>query len=745
MTNRIDGDAVPIEPKKVPPSPISSDDLVLEKAPVDASVQALSGRPAPDLSKFSETGSIEHLDDAALQEFKASIDVMADDLERLMGVIEGLSPEEAPRIDTLAQEQSKLLVEAAVKHMEAAENLVSASEGIMEFPLAGAEMAESFIAAPLEKIIGPFEELEKYTRSTVLGIQDAQLLLKIPEVLGKTAGLIYKRIVIKNAKAQVELMLKSGDPEAVAKAKKLKGWLELQDELVTKASLQLGLEVLAYSPKGVKAVLTTLDKFPALAAYGDLWASAVTGIVFNSYQVYKFRKVISTQEEWLAEIREAPLVEEPIVEGKAPESLRSEINQLLQKRKRGFDARKKGARAEFTQWIFAELLKNRNFTELLAVLKERGVHPDRLENPITSKEELQEALSVKGPQADQLLSQFVEHKTTVSKLTRQAIKSLSEKKQRVEKKMNQFELNKSKAALALSVLTFTVAIVLKTLALVGVITLPALAMSGVGAGLFALGLVIIAIGLIYYYKTHPSMFKEFVMGTQLRAAFYEIPASIDNFVVKIKEIKKIKGALKLMEFRAQAEELRGILEQSESVEAAKLPKRLRPLFGKLKVRASKKLEEAEIIEAKQRLEQIEKEAVDESEKRQAELERDIQRWTTRADKWKKRLEPLQRRIREAGAKDFARTAKLAEDRTGSAINIEQVIAEGLLNDPDLLDEDIQRILQKELGVDLEEIRSRPEKENIMRDTMEALQTFFAMDNSKIVAFIQEQQAKERYT
>ena len=200
-----------------------------------------------------------------------------------------------------------------------------------------------------------------------------------------------------------------------------------------------------------------------------------------------------------------------------------------------------------------------------------------------------------------------------------------------------------------------------------------------------------------------------------------------------------------MEFRAQTEELKGILERSESVEVAALPKRLKPLFKQLKSEAAKKLEEADVIEAKRKLEEIEKDAVEESEKRQAELESDIRKWTEKAEKWKKKLIPLQKRLREAGSKDFARAAKLAEDIKGNPLKIEEIIAEGLFNDTDLLDEETAGILQKELGVDFEKIRSDPDAEKTKQDTLEALESFFAMDNKRIVAFIQEQKAKERYT
>ena len=286
---------------------------------------------------------------------------------------------------------------------------------------------------------------------------------------------------------------------------------------------------------------------------------------------------------------------------------------------------------------------------------------------------------------------------------------------------------------------------MKTLAVLAIITIPAVCMAATGAGIFVLGIAIIAVGLIYLYKTKPHLFKEFLKGTQLRMALYGIPHAIDNFAIKIKQIKQLKESMRIMKYSAQAEELRGILEQNESIAVSSLPKNLRPLFDELKVRSSKRLQQAEIIQAKQRLKEIETAAVKESEEKQAKLQKEIDQWTEKMKGWQKKLEPLQKRVREAGSKDFARAAKLAEDRHGDPMNLEQVIVDGLFNDPDLIDEDTVQLFEKELGIDLKALRDDPDANKSKQKALEALQTFFAMDNTKIVSFIREQQAKVKYT
>lgn len=745
MSHRIEG-GVPPEDSRDISSPISSpDDLSIEQAPKDLQAKPIArSQPlfAPvDLDALED---LTQLDENAIAAFKAQIDLMADDLEQLIDKIETLNPDVTPKADPWLEEHTELLVEAALKQLEAAEDWGKATEGVMEFPAVTAELAESLIAVPLEKVVGAFEELEGYTRAPAVGIMDAQLALKVPEVLGKSANLIYKRMMVKHLRKQVNLMMLSSDEETVKKAKKLKGWVDLQDELITEESVQLGLETLAYSPKALKAILLTLDKFPNIVAYGDLWMAAVTGVILNSYQVYKTRKAVKTQEDWLEEIKQKPLTQEPIVAGKAPITLKNEIEKIRAKRENAFEVRKQEAKAEFLHWLEVEAKKEQPFDRLTETLEAKGVHLDKLEQPITSQEELLTAIQTSNPSINLLLVQYVEHKQTVSTLTRNAIKTLSEKKQKVEKKFNKFELNKSKVALAISIITFAAVIAMKTLALAGIIAIPAACMAATGAGIFVIGIALMIVGLIYLYKTKPHLFKEFFKGTQLQMALYGIPHAIDNFVAKIKQVKKLKESMRIMMYRAQAEELRGILEQNKTITASTLPKHLRPLLKELKLRSSKKLEEADVILAKQRLAEIEKDAVKESEKKQAELDKDIERWTARAQKWQKKLDPLQKRVREAGSKDFARAAKLAENRNGDPMSIEQVIVDNLFEDPELIDEDTTQLLEKELGIDLEALRQDPDAKKVKQDTLEALQTFFAMDNTKIVSFIREQQAKEKY-
>lgn len=745
MGNRI-GDGVPPEDSKDLPSPtVSSEGISIQKAPKNLEAEPIAkSRALFERLDLESLQDIEQLDDQAVEDLMARVNDLAEDIEKLIKTTDSLSPESAPKVNHLFEEHIEQLVEAALKHVEAAEDWAAATEGVMEFPASLAELAESFVATPLEKIVGAFEEMEAITRAPAVGIMDAQLALKVPEVLGKSANLIYKRIVVKNLRKQIELMLSSSEPNTVAKAKKLKGWVDLQDELITEESLALGLETLAYSPKALKAVLLTLDKFPNIVAYGDLWIAAVTGIVLNGYQVYKVGKAVKTQEAWLEEIKEKPLTEEPITKGKVPQALIDATKGLLKKREDAFEIRKREARAEFLQWIQVEARKNQDFDVLQETLKQKGVHLEQLEQPITSKEQLLSAIEQETPVINLLLGQYSEHKLTISTLTRNAIKTLSEKKQRIEKKFNTFELKKSKVALAISILTFGAVLTMKTLAVLAIITIPAVCMAATGAGIFVLGIAIIAVGLIYLYKTKPHLFKEFLKGTQLRMALYGIPHAIDNFAIKIKKIKQLKESMRIMKYSAQAEELRGILEQNESIAVSSLPKDLRPLFDELKVRSSKRLQQAEIIQAKQRLQEIQEAAVNESKEKQNKLQKEIEQWTEKMKGWQKKLDPLQKRVREAGSKDFARAAKLAEDRHGDPMNLEQVIVDGLFNDPDLIDEDTLQLFEKELGIDLKALRDDPNADS-KESALEALQTFFAMDNTKIVSFIREQQAKVKYT
>jgi hypothetical protein len=745
MTQRIEGGSSPDESKKIPGTPSLPDDIQIQRPSSHiesgslAASQTVAGITGPSqpvrLAPYNNEGISQLLSSTAQE---------AEQINSLLLIAEKLDPEQAPNLNEWAAQHSQELVEIALKRMEAAEDWTEASEGALKLPETGIELAEKYIAFPLEFIAAPLGKMENIAEPLSVGIMDAQLAIKVPVILGNTSNLIYKRIVLKHLGAQQIKMEQSSDPVVVEKAIKLKGWVELQDLRLTKESLSLGLELLVYTPKGLKAVLVTMDKFSHFIAYGDLWMSAITGLLLNGYRVYQTSQVIKTQAKWLEEIRQSPIVPQPISATGVPEEMKHAVKTLLDKRQKAFSTKKQQTKTEFSQWIYDALSRTSSMDTLSPILREKGVRLDSFDPPIRSREDLFALLERDPARTDQLLSQYVEHKQTISVLTKQGLKTLSEKKQRIEKSINRFQYKKAIGSFTISGVIFATMLTLKTLVLAAVITLPAIAIASTGVGVFSLGILVVAIGLIALYRTKPHLFKEFFHGTQLRLSLYAVPHAFQNFQLHLKQISQLKHSIRSLEFRAQAQELQGILEQSQTVDAAKLPPDLLPLFKKLKAGASKMLTESDMIEANNRLKEIVANETKIAEAEQAKLNQAVEDYQEKVAVWKKRMAPLKQRLAIAGTQDFARTSKLAKDRFGNPLKFEEVLVEGLFNDPSLLDDSVSILLERELGIDLKALRNRPDLAEVKQDVLEALRTFFGMDNTAIASFIEEQQAKVKY-
>lgn len=326
---------------------------------------------------------------------------------------------------------------------------------------------------------------------------------------------------------------------------------------------------------------------------------------------------------------------------------------------------------------------------------------------------------------------------TILVMTRNAIQALAEAKVKNERKFFDFKLNKTKVSLTLACLSAIITVTLEALALTGVIAIAASTLAMPGLGFFILGSVLAGIGLYFFYKHKPNLFKCFVRGVNLRLAFLQIPAKIRT----LQQMKK-KDEIKKLEVRsARYKELEGLLHQKEALDHASFPKELYKILEKLHKETAKKVEGFESLgtpeQMKKILEQLEErkhkylKKMEEVKKSEQELNQKLEKWIGKDGIVTK----LQDQLKEAGNKDFALANHLVTTAENKSLNIPMVIVEKIL-DPKFdfdFDEETLKILKEKMGIDIKQqlLQGKMDKENLIYN----LKEFFKMNDSQLLYFM----------
>lgn len=742
-----DVDAVgPIGPGRVPPPSVQFPKGVpsgeeLRKLGVDAVASVAEVQSGMALALPSGAAAVAPLDPDTLQRLSKEWGLSIQKLQADLALAENIRPQEAPPLEEWARENARELLKVAKAKAKAGEDWGQFSGGLVAYPSSVVGLADHFAAKPLEYYIGPLSGTTQVTGKITGEFFHAEFAYKVPETLGKAANIIFKRIVLNQVAMEIvdieEQLRVSPDKSTQEEVERLKGWMRRQDQLLTKEAMALGVEAIACTPLAFKALTHILGVSTPAMQYAGTWVLSVAGVAVNSYEVYKAAESVQTHQEWMARFREKPVAAEPIKKGIVPEGVRSAISKLLQNRKNGLEKRMLENAVEFDIWAVRLRPEEHTFDELSQSFREKGISLESLN--IASKEELQQALSDPAKRRE-VLQAYTEHKQTIAVMTRNGMKALAEKKHNIERKFLNFKLSSASISLAVSFLGAAAILTLKTLAVVGVIAIPTAAMGWTGVGLFAVGVILILVGvfLIYWYK--PQIFKAFFQGVQLRLALYEIPHAFQSFRHNLHQIEALKESVALSRFRAQTQELKGLLKESEAIEAKDLPVAMRPLLERLKVKAEERLDRERLRELEKELDQMEVEETKRRTERLNAIEEKVRKLKESAEGWEKKMAPLKQQLLRAGWEDFLRESQLAKDRFGNAMRIDDVFVEGIFADDNLLDPMTLLILKYQLGIDIQSLRRMKNTEEVKKEVKEALKSFFAMNDTALIKFIEGQKA-----
>lgn len=355
---------------------------------------------------------------------------------------------------------------------------------------------------------------------------------------------------------------------------------------------------------------------------------------------------------------------------------------------------------------------------------------------------------------------MVRKKEMLSVSLRNAMRTFSLKKDKIDKGFLSLALTRTRAIFTTAVIVAIVVIILKILILTGVIAASA-ALSATGFGVLAVILGFIIIGAVYLYMKKPNIFKTYVKGVQARLYFWSIPLAVQKYRLNssILETKKLSENINDLGLRVlEIEKLldKGTESQIKdfSVEAKKVPSYIKfgSKIGMLRQHSQKEAktidEHKEILRKHQSDLQILKES---KEKEVKNLEDHIAYLTGSADHFDAKVKKLQERVDVAGWKDFQRNLKKkekAQKQAGVAAakapeEDYEILADFLLKDATLLEDKETGRLLSLMGIDLAQLRNMDRKE-LKEEVGRLIRAFFAMETEDSVDLLKKQALLQKH-
>lgn len=307
-----------------------------------------------------------------------------------------------------------------------------------------------------------------------------------------------------------------------------------------------------------------------------------------------------------------------------------------------------------------------------------------------------------------LLKQYCEFSDAMAITTRNAFKTLAKEKPRIEKKFFDFKLAKSSTMFSLAVITGVAAIVLQILSWVGVV--PGFAAIIPGLIPIAVGAAFVGIGLFMFYKYKPNYAKEIFKGKKILATLERFPLSFQQLRHSLRKVELNETAAKIDAKINKLNKLNRISEGNLSEKDEKLKTKLESEIKKL------------------------------TEKR-SQIEENMQKLTGKVEYWEKKVEALESSLRNAAAKDFARSIK--RDTQQEEKDLYEDLVDGLVSGEWERDPETIKILKDQMGINLKKVAqaTSTSEENFKEDLNKSIKTFFSMGTTALTDFIKKQNVR----
>lgn len=610
-------------------------------------------------------------------------------------------------IDQLAKEL--VAVEQWNEKIEKAESF---EEAIMSIAQTPPNLFHQIVMDPFQTIGPTIMEIEDMPLAKVaMPLTITRNALSVIKMVGDGAVLIAKKRLWNEAKDQLEkfqleLSKFPNNEDLKNNIKKLKILIStLEDEMKEKAVSFLE-SYASISLKTATLLTSALTSLAPIVKTSLGWVVSTLDILSESIGLWRAQKAKTSHETWMQEIK------------KNPRDYQDAVLLLAARQQR---------------MIFRKI-ESYSFEDLKQHLANNGV--DLLAKKVTSLDEFKIRLgdpSFRGEVASFLID---EKEETINVMTRNAIQTLSEAKIKNERKFFDFSLIRSKIGVSLATISVVLTVALEVLLITGAVAMAASMVFLPGIGYLAAGFLLGGIGLFLFYKYRPNLFKCFIRAVNLKIALFSIPAQIRAMELR----RRTKTLHKLVDKSVRYEQLAGLLEKDKALNKLNPPVKLQKSLEKLRKQTREKIDDFDRMGIQKQIEEMQTQlavkidknmnSIVEAKTRQEIIDKKLAYWTGKEGK----ITKLQKRLKEAGSKDFAIANRLLEK--DSKETVPALLLKGILDGKGYLDEETTKILKDQFGLDISKISqdsTKEEKAKIIDD----LENFFKMDDSEVLSFMKQ--------
>lgn len=609
---------------------------------------------------------------------------------------------------------------------EKVEGIYKAALGAVQF---GPDMIHDALIEPYESakdVVDGLIQIPPAVKENIANMMDpvnlTRTVLQGVELTGDFAALMvqntqYQQSVKLYKKKSEELKKDPSNIELKKIVSRLGKFIKTQKNELKDRIVNVSYAAALVSTKVANLVLDSVKSVSSIAKGATGWICCVLDAIWAAITLLRTQKDKSTLEAWEKEII------------KNPRAL-NDVHQLLNVRLERMILRK---------------ISGMSFEQVEIALKDKGVSLGS--HKITNIEKFKGLLSDKDfcqLVGKALLTSEDEKIETLKEMTKKGIDALAQVKVKNEKKFFKFKLLRSKLELALASASAALTIVLEVLAIAGIITLAASSMALPGLGFFVMGVAIMGVGLYFFYRHKPNLFKCYIRGVNLRLAFNIIPAKIQGWRLERKKKQVQKNETRLKAINVRHEQLQSLLDQNKNLQDPLIPKDMKKTLEKLHRETSQKIDHFERLGESKQIEEMMKQLQEQAKKQEEqmaksraqeeELSKTVESWLGKEG----RVTKLQNRLKEAGSKDFALANRLLTTADHQKMDIPSILVENILDSKfDFeFDKETVMILKQKMGINLKKLSQENKLEKSV--LLDHLKEFFKMDDSELVNFMRAQ-------
>lgn len=583
------------------------------------------------------------------------------------------------------------------------------------------------------EIISFLEKDELFEKKIMKSTPEIEMLNKGSVVIVSLLLLNCMKKIIKVKEERYNLIEETKDPVLEREILLLKNWVKVQS-IVTNENIQkLGLESVFSSPQGVTTILNLANASSAIFSSVLGWVGIGLSIISQVRSLRKNQQDFNKHVVWTEIIKNSGMI------GNDAKKVYDE-QKLIFKNRLELNLRTLNS---FLSPIIEELQSAEDYPledqkkvllETKIKLKDVGI-----EVPLDHEATVETLYSYLSNSLnhENLNKMMVQKKETLSVSLRNGLRTLANRKEKIDKGFLKFSLNKTRIVFTATMVVTAVTIAIKVLSIVGVISAVAAsaALAATGFGILALGITCTILGAVYLYIKKPNIFKTYLQGIQLKLLFWRIPLAIHTHRRNYTLMQEHKISVEINLIAGRILEIDKLLKTDNKEE-------IKNYLRKINKKISGNVEE--ILENyKQGLikTQISKEA--EFEIRNKKLN-DL---NLSVAKFSEKVETLQEKINNAGWKDFERLLnkkKYKEDKASSEKllisnkNDEvKILVEHLLKDSTLLEDSETKKILNHMDVDITKLNKK-DLEAVKEGAEKSLRVFFAMDVDDTLYLIKKQ-------